>query len=447
MIAGVAPWCVQQGTPCIIVLDAFPPELGELWAPKVYSSRGSVSDATSAVADAAALCPELTNPQIPARSTCVGARVPVLLPSLYGTLELHEGWFALAELVVVALGDYVVVTVRFDGQVAEAIDRCSDELQACIRTATDDELKRTSHEELQELAGASAELADVLRRRLAAVSFASDANMAAASIAHWAAETLLREVLEVHARRRLTELEGDVGESRKPTMAKVDELHELRSALGEIQTAAQQRVRGRCSAWRFGEIRWKDIDERPGSGRPALRIYRAVQHIDGAADETARLRRDALDVLVMRTSSSQLSRAGSSVQILAAALAGPGLLLAAWQLDVWQGAADQLFLAALFLALLTALVFGTVHLADREGRRSATWAFAGLSFAVLVLAGFLAPKHLSTPRNGVPAADGSGQECDDAGGAVENARGQELTLRVLACEISQLPETIDASRK
>lgn len=299
--------------PCaVILLDEYPSELRLLLRRSHTPTTRSRAAAWNAVRRAA----QLNGTEVVAEEH-VGARVPIL--------RYQPGYLVRGELAVVALQDAVVVAIR---------SRDGD-----------------SNDPSEWAASAEAVLREISLGALA------DADQVAARIAHAAAETLLREVLQHEVRMDLLDIEssaaivlsgahGDqsaVGVNHVPgasTDAIVSRLHVLRAGVAGVDPALRRASRARCSSWRFGKITHEEVDPAAGRDTVARRVAYAHRHVAAAVDEADRLRQDALSALTVVTQTAQIRQAAEGFQRaasgLAAALAGPGLLFAAWGLDSWS---------------------------------------------------------------------------------------------------------------
>ena len=362
-------------SPCpVVLIDAYPHELEALLTVRQPTVDEHLRT-WGALAEAAGLPDDGGQGELR-----VGARIPVAFATQPVTLS---------ELVVVEIGKGVVVAAE-------------------------------SHE-------AAAEARTLLRQ--GGLGGDSTPGRVAAVIAHLAAESLLRNVLEGPIREVLVDYEtkavaqlgdaptrpADEAERQKLKTAVANtsyfpvRLQKFRADIGAIMPRLEASGRERCDSWRFGSVRFTDVNEQ--AHNETREIYLALTHVAAAVNEAHRLRRDALDAITTVTAATQgvqtdlveaTRQATEAFQIaataLTAALAGPGLLFALWAVDLWAAPWYATFAAGVFAMLLLLAVWLFLRRRSPQRRLTRAEASAGVLFVVvLVGAGVVAPPLLSDP--------------------------------------------------
>lgn len=292
-------------------------------------------------------------------------------------------------------------------------------------------------------------------------------RLVAARIAHYAAESLLRELLEVPVRGQLLSIEGkaisrlsrvpaasqdagaaeDIEAAVRETAVIPLRLQTFRAAIGALEPQVRASSRERCESWRFGDIDFGEVRADAVRGE-VKEMHLACGHVAAAVAEAERLRREALDAVSTTAAAAQglqtnlantTRQAAEGFQVaataLTAALAGPGLLFALWQLDVWSGPWYATVLAGVLALILLLSVWAFLRRRGPGRNLRASEALAGFSFvAVLVIAGLVAPS-VSDPGD----AEQTRQTVRDVREVLERGdRAQQQQLRLLRREIRRV---------
>ncbi len=197
----------------------------------------------------------------------------------------------------------------------------------------------------------------------------------------------------------------------------------LRSALAALERPLRDADRERLSAWRVG-LAWSRWDTDDVVGVADLRLGHG--HVHAAVDLLREVRTALADVLVgsqvaaqalsgaLADESNRRAEAGNqAIAVLAAATAGPTLLLGVWALDVFSGPWWAVLAASLVVAgVLVGVWSAVLHVMQgHPGHHRRHRLYGGAFVAALVGLGLVLPGQLSNdPAN------------DDTRDAVEDIR-------------------------